>query len=289
MRSLLDALIDRPILLDAAMGTRLIGLGLDLRVDDPSLWTVDNPATVRALHEQDIAAGSDALVTNTFGANRRRLASLGRGDQGARVNRAAVELARDAAGESRWVIGDIGPGAVECGNSLREQADSLESAGVDALLLETLTPGDAVSAVGWLRPRTRLPLIVSLVGGADNLPGAGDWPESIVQLESLGADVVGCNCGDLATIGSELARARSIAHRPLIAQPSAGRPSGMLAPPIAFAESVPHWLDAGTRLLGGCCGTTHEHIAAMRRAIDVWRDCVGSTMAPFRTALNSSE
>ena len=97
------------LVLDAGMGTRLLERGLDLGTDDPAIWCLSHPDEVVGIHRRDVASGSDALLTNTFGANRSRLARFGQVSEVARINRAAVELARNAAGEDRFVIGSIGP------------------------------------------------------------------------------------------------------------------------------------------------------------------------------------
>ncbi len=105
----------RPLLLDAGMGTRLMAGGLDCGRDDPSLWCLDHPHAVAKIHHADVAAGSDALFSNTFGANRFWLDRFGRADDVATLNRRAVELAREAAGADRFVIGSIGPSAADGG------------------------------------------------------------------------------------------------------------------------------------------------------------------------------
>jgi methionine synthase I (cobalamin-dependent) len=108
---LFDALLARPLVLDAAMGTRLIDRGLDLRSEDPALWNLSNPDSIGSIHRADIAAGADAVVTNTFGANRVWLARYGREADVTAINRQAVAIARDAAGPDRFLLGSIGPTA----------------------------------------------------------------------------------------------------------------------------------------------------------------------------------
>src|SRR4051812_16772915 len=111
------------LVLDAAMGTRLIARGLDLTGDDPTLWNLSHPDEVRELHGRDVAAGSDAVVTNTFGANRNWLARYGRAGDVAAINRRAVGLARETVGPDRFVFGSIGPTASEVPGAAREQAE----------------------------------------------------------------------------------------------------------------------------------------------------------------------
>src|SRR5215207_7751714 len=122
---LLSAMARGLLVLDAAMGTRLIARGLDLSGDDPALWNLSHPEVVRELHTRDVAAGSDAVVTNTFGANRHWLARYGRAEEVAAINRRAVGLAREAAGPGRFVLGSIGPTTSEAPGAAREQAEAL--------------------------------------------------------------------------------------------------------------------------------------------------------------------
>ena len=241
---LADALRRGPILLDAAMGTRLIARGLDpSRGDDPCLWNLARPDDVLAVHRLDIAAGSDALLTNTFGANRRWLTRLGRGDEVRAINARAVALARDAAA-GRLVIGSIGPTADAA--AAAEQIDALD--GVDAILFETLGPsGPPVEGLGGL------PIIASYLDEAEIPPGVV---------------AVGCNCLDLGATAGILESLADKTALPLLAKPSAGLPGGPMNSPADFAAAVPGWLRRGVRLMGGCCGATERHIAALRRAID---------------------
>jgi 5-methyltetrahydrofolate--homocysteine methyltransferase len=255
------ALTRGPIVLDAAMGTRLIALGLDLRSDDPALWNLTDPEAVAENHRRDVEAGADALLTNTFGANRAWLARSGRSGETAAINRAAVVLARTAAGADRLVIGSIGPTGADTAGAVREQAETLAEAGVDALLFETHTADQAEAALGQVSGAIALPLLVSLVA----------WPESpgetARRLEGLGASAIGGNCQ--LGMGPALRMAvalRGVCALPLIVKPSAGRPEDPPATPASFAESVPALVRLGAVLVGGCCGTTEAHVAAIRSA-----------------------
>src|SRR3954468_20002465 len=131
------ALQQGPVILDAAMGTRLQARGLDFRSDDPSLWNLTYPEEILALHRRDVSAGSRVLFTHTFGANRPWLARYGRSEAIEAINRRAVALARRAAGPGGFVAGDIGPSAAEQTGAAAEQAAILVDAGVDALVFET--------------------------------------------------------------------------------------------------------------------------------------------------------
>ncbi len=254
-----------PLVLDAAMGTRLISRGLDLSGDDPALWNLSHPGVVRVLHARDVAAGSDAVVTNTFGANRIWLARYGRAEDVAAINRRAVGLAREAAGPGRFVLGSIGPTASEVPDASREQAEALADSGVDALLFETHRMEDAERALEQVEGTVSLPLLVCLL----------DWPPSPAEparrLAGLGAAALGANC----QLGMEPALRLAVAlHRatdlPLILKPGAGLPGESPASPESFARALPELVALGARLIGGCCGTTEAHVAALRSASPPW-------------------
>ncbi len=258
MSRFLDALRDRPLVLDAAMGTRLIARGLDLAADDPCLWALDRPEDVLDLHRRDLDAGADAVLADTFGANRRWLARFGREDDWAAVNRAAVALARRAAGPDRFVIGSIGPydAGAEDERLVREQAVALAESGADALILETHGETLARTRVPNVRKAVDLPILVSLCDSG--------WVGDLA-----GVAAVGCNC--LAGMGrAEQALGAYVGRSspPLLAMPSAGLPGEEPESPEAFAAGVPRLLALGVRLIGGCCGTTEAHVAAIRGAVD---------------------
>lgn len=252
-----------PILLDAAMGTQLIAQGLDLSWDDPCLWVDSHPDAVLAVHQGAIAAGAEALFTNTFGANRFWLTRFGRGSDVAPLNRRAVALARLATGPDRFVLGSIGPTVLGDGpGPLWEQAETLLDAGADGLVLETFRHEQALAALDALRSLDR-PIWVGLF----------DWPESIgsalKQLTGAGAAVVGLNCtADWGLIGRFLTA---------LAEP--GTTAGWLKPageesgdsgvaPGGFRLLARRLGEIGRGAMGGCCGTTAEHLGAIRAEWD---------------------
>jgi 5-methyltetrahydrofolate--homocysteine methyltransferase len=258
----LEALERGPILLDAAMGTRLIARGLDLGTDDPARWVIHHPLEVYQIHRRDVAAGAEGLLTNTFGANRAWLARFGDADETVPINRQAVFAARRAGGPDRFVIGSIGPTASDHPEALVEQAEALLERGADALLLETHRLDQAEAALGRLRDLP-IPILASLF----------DWPDSIEEsahrLIDRGAVAIGANCQVGMAPALALARKlRAAVDHPLLIKPSAGLPGSSLESPEAFAEAVPELLSLGVRLIGGCCGTTEAHVAALRQAID---------------------
>jgi 5-methyltetrahydrofolate--homocysteine methyltransferase len=258
----LEALARGPVLLDAGMGTRLIARGLDLATDDPALWVIDHPLEILEIHRQDIEAGSEALLSNTFGANRGWLERFRSDDETWLINTRAVDLARKAAGRDRFVIGSIGPTASDHPETLREQAEILVGSGVDALILETHRLDQACSALESLRDLPT-PILASLFA----------WPESIEdsahRLIDRGAVAIGANCMNGMAPALELARRlKDLIDHPLLIKPSAGLPGSPLESPRSFADAVPELVACGVRLIGGCCGTTETHIAAMRSALD---------------------
>jgi methionine synthase I (cobalamin-dependent) len=246
------------------MGTRLVGLGLKLGDLDPALWNLTHPESVLQVHRRDVAAGADALVANTFGANRYWLGKFGRGAAVESINQQAVALARTAAGPRRFVLGDIGPTVARLAGAAREQAGILEEAGVDALYLETFRAAEIESVLGELaaRPRARAPLFVSL----------WDWPappDALARrLVELGVSVIGMNCQPGIDAAVAFARRLSaIVKCPLLVKPASGAPGCSGGDPAAFAAAVPPLLEANVRLLGGCCGTDERHVAALSAAL----------------------
>jgi methionine synthase I (cobalamin-dependent) len=252
-----EALARGPILLDAAMGTRLIAMGLDLATEDPSAWVLDHPDRVLEFHRRYVDAGSEAVLTDTFGANRAWLARYGRADDAAEINREAARLARLAAGPDRLILGSVGPTASDHPEALREQADALAEGGVDALILETHRLDQALTALGQLVPSSGLPVLASLYL----------WPEPIAPvakaLSLAGASAIGINC--VPGMGQALQLARQLREScdlPLLVKPSPGEAS-----PDEFARWVPSLLALGVRLIGGCCGSDETHIAAMKQSL----------------------
>jgi methionine synthase I (cobalamin-dependent) len=174
------------------------------------------------------------------------------------INRRAFEIARRAAGPGRFVIGSIGPTASDHG---RAQAEILAESGVDALVFETHRLDQAAVALQCVRPAIDRPLIVSLSIRPE------DVDLSVCVLEDLGASVIGGNCqtGTFAALAL-IERLRPLTRLPLWVKPSAGLPGGPLDEPASFAAMVPDCLRLDVRFLGGCCGTTEAHVAALRAA-----------------------
>ncbi|WP_152049297.1 homocysteine S-methyltransferase family protein [Tautonia marina] len=242
-----------PLLLDAAMGTRLIARGLDLTRDDPSLWNLDHPEAVAAIHRLDVEAGADALTTNSFGANRAWLSRYGRAADVAAINRQAATLAREAAGPDRLVLGCIGPTAPGTEDEA-EQARLLADAGVDALLLETNATAEPIGdRLRALHAVVGLPMIVTYALVADDDP----LPELDVDPNEVGLQAIGWNCIPPERAVTLPDRLRRPVKLPLIFRPSGG----------GWMDEIPRLLDHGVRYFGGCCGTTEADVADLRRAL----------------------
>lgn len=259
----LAALRGRPLLLDAGMGTRLMARGLVPGGRESSAtWNLSRPDEVLAIHRADVAAGADAIVANTFQASPRVLWAVGEHRRFEEVNRRAVEIAREAAGPGRFVLGSVAP--YQAGRGTVEQAALLADLGVDAVLLETWEPEFLARVVVRLREVVRCPLLGSMHRWS------ADVPETAVAGLGGSFDAFGVNCQPPAEATRLL---RSIASRlrsghPLLIKPSGSGPGQPDEPPAVFSGPVAEWLGMGVRLLGGCCGTTEEHVAAMRRALD---------------------
>jgi 5-methyltetrahydrofolate--homocysteine methyltransferase len=277
--ALLEAITRGPIVLDAALGTRLVAEGLDLDREDPALWNLTHPERVLAIHRADVAAGANALLTNTFGASSAWLGRYGAARAVATINRRAVALARLAGGRDCFVLGDIGPAAAAEARSAASQAALLFEAGVDGLLFETFRAPALLAVLGEVRRTVSgsIPLLASLC----------EWPlppeETARRLLEAGAAVLGSNCCP----GMRLAQAFAARlHRavscPLLVKPSA-TPSGQgRSSPAAFAAAVPGLLRNGVRLLGGCCGTTDQHVAALASA------CAAESNASLRLSAGAA-
>ena len=278
------------------MGSELLRRGLSIGAC-PALWNIEKPDDVREVHESYVNAGCDALVTNTFGANRLRLEEHGLSNRAAELNARAVDLARAAAGSSQWVLGSVGPcsgfGTPQEGlprdamlQAYSEQVKALSEAGVDALLIETCTDSAelraAVEATRSTCPATAL--IVSLCfkkgnGGTGYHLIKSEEPLEVAceLLAKLDVDAAGVNCGidvhadDYTTIAAAL---RACIAGPILVRPNGGRAAacGLAVqcadPPEMLADAVWGFVRAGASIIGGCCGTTPEHIRLFRAELD---------------------
>ena len=282
-----------PILLDGGMGTLLFASGVPQRACLDELATT-RPDLVGAIHRAYVEAGADIIETATFGANRVRLAAFGLARDAARLNRRAAQVAREArdvAGREVLVGGSIGPLGAPTREILhlddaairaafREQIDGLLEGGVDLFVIETFVDVRHLQlAIEEARNASAdLPIVAQLTFGEDLALADGTAPaDAAAAVESAAIDVLGVNCGAGPHACLEALQALGPAapgQPPRSIVPNAGLPQRVegqfvyAAGPAYFAESVSRMLAAGAAIVGGCCGTTPEHTAAMRSALD---------------------
>jgi len=280
-----DQLQRRVLVADGAMGTVLYSKGVFINRCFDEL-NLSMPALVKETHQEYVKAGAEILETNTFGATRTRLAAFGLSEKLIEINRAGVRLAREAAGDAAFVAGAIGPlgvrieplGAVsfaEAKQAFREQAEALIEAGVDLLILETFTDlneiREAIFAAREAAGKDMVIVAQVTIDDAGNMPD-GATPEIFTRkLDEWPADVIGLNCsvGPKATLET-IERMLQYSHKPMSAMPNAGLPAVVegrkiyLCSPEYMAQYARRMLWAGVKIVGGCCGTTAEHIKLIR-------------------------
>jgi homocysteine S-methyltransferase len=284
--SFADALASRVLVCDGAMGTMLYAKGIFLNRSFDEL-NLTQPDFVAEVHQAYVRAGADVIETNTFGANRVKLTPFGLGDRVKAINAQGAKIARQAARDQVFVAGSIGPlgiriepwgktGVDEAEAYFREQVQGLLEGGVDLFVLETFHDvNEIAAAIRAVRGSSDLPVVAQVTTEEDGNTLDGAPPEAFVpQLEALGATVIGVNCsvgpaGMLETI-ERMAR---VAHVPLSAQPNAGRPREIegrniyLSSPEYMASYARRFVANGVRLVGGCCGTTPEHVRHITTAV----------------------
>ncbi|WP_461210741.1 bifunctional homocysteine S-methyltransferase/methylenetetrahydrofolate reductase [Desulfocurvus sp. DL9XJH121] len=276
--NLIHELSIRPVLGDGAMGTRLFDKGADPTGCFDQL-NLTNPGLVAEVHAEYLAAGAEVLETNTFGANAVKLEAFGLGHLAAEINARGAELAREAAGDRAWVAGSMGPlGRLDeplpeerVREVFAEQARALAGGGVDVIILETFPRLDMLlTALAAVRGVVSLPVITQLVfaGPGGSLGGPG--PERALKaLAEAGADVVGFNCGLGPKGALDVLGRAGHPGRPVSVFPNAGHPERVDdrllygGSPEYFARACMRLVQAGARLVGGCCGTGPAHVAAL--------------------------
>ncbi|MBO0776556.1 MAG: homocysteine S-methyltransferase family protein, partial [Actinobacteria bacterium] len=289
MNAFHDVLGTRLLLCDGAMGTMLhaAGAALDRALPEVNL---SNPRLVATIHESYLSAGADVIETNTFGANRLWLAEHGYPDKAAEINRAAVRIAREAAGRNDrpvFVAGAVSPavtarqrrqaGAAERMDVLREQVEALAEAGVDLLILETFGYLDELAeAVRVAAGASSVPVVAQATFADDGRTLGGETPREVATvLGDLPVAMIGTNC----TIGPQrmLAVVEDLVRYspvPVSAQPNAGQPRRVTRRRFEFtidsgyfARYLRRFAEAGAALVGGCCGTTPTHIRAAAASV----------------------
>lgn len=273
---------------DGATGTYLQGKGLGIG-QAPDAWNFSHPDVVRQMAADYFAAGADLVETNSFGGNVYRLRHTGLEGRVREVNRVAAELARSGAPGGGIVVGAIGPtGAFleplgearpeDFRIAFADQAEALAEGGVDALCVETMTALEEAAIAVEAAKTTGLPVLATMTfdegpGGIATAMGV-TVAQAIEGLLEAGADVVGTNCGSgMEQMIRVVREMGSIAGRPILAQPNAGIPAmrdgEVVYPdtPEGIAVRCRELIEAGARIVGGCCGTGPAHIAQMARAV----------------------
>ncbi len=280
-RRLLDP--EQVVIADGAMGTMLYARGVFINQCYDEL-NVRQPDLVRNIHDEYVRAGAELLETNSFGANRPKLQHYGLEAHVHELNFAAASLACEAAGDHALVAGAVGPLGVriepygptsreEATEFFAEQMRALRDGGVDCFILETFSDLDEIAqAVKAARAvDASLPVIAQMTVGNDGLTSFGVPPEEVAEaLEQTGADIIGLNCSvGPQTILEAIERMAPVTSKKISAMPNAGMPRDVggrvmyMANPEYMANYARHLIQAGVRLVGGCCGTTPDHIRAM--------------------------
>jgi methionine synthase / methylenetetrahydrofolate reductase(NADPH) len=287
---LLSRIKQSPVLCDGAMGTLLYAKGIFINRSYDEL-NLSQPDLIRGVHHDYLQAGAEIIETNTFGANSFRLARHSLADKVRDINRAGARLAREAAKSfDVWVAGSVGPLGTrieplgktsfqEARDAFREQIEALAEGGVDLLILETFgyleEIHQAMLAARDVAPS--LPLVAQVTIDEDGNCLDGSDPETFApKLAEWGADVIGCNCsvGPVAMLDA-IERVRAATSLPLAAQPNAGIPRSVdgrniyLCSPEYMASYARKFVASGVRVVGGCCGTTPDHIRVMKSALRV--------------------
>lgn len=287
------------LLADGAMGTNLFELGLQTG-DSPELWNIDHPEKISSLHRSFVEAGSDIILTNSFGGTHYRLALHDAGHRVEELNRNAAILARTAADEVKRpviVAGSIGPSgeilepngpvSVEAAaEAFSEQAIALKNGGADVLWIETMSSAEEIKAAVSGAATTGLPIVYTVSIDTNGRTMMGLTPADTLRISTeLDTPVLalGSNCGVgasevVAAMCNLQSAARQLATNPiLVAKANCGIPEyvdGKIVysgTPELMARYTSLAADAGARIIGGCCGTTAGHIAAMRAAMDTWQ------------------
>ncbi|MCB9549279.1 MAG: bifunctional homocysteine S-methyltransferase/methylenetetrahydrofolate reductase [Myxococcales bacterium] len=272
------------LLFDGAIGSLLYERGVFLTQCFEAV-SLEQPGLVRRIHEEYLQAGARALTTNTFAANRVKLAHHGLADKVQVINAAGVRLAREAAGGRAYVVGSVGPTGTRledlagpagraARDALAEQIDALVAAGVDALVLETFPVlQELETAIELARTRAAVPVVALFTFQPDGLSLQRHSPEQVGRrLIAAGADVIGSNCGGGPDLLYRVTTPMVGLGKPVMAQANAGLPQVVdgrviyVANPEYFGVFGRRLLKAGVKVLGGCCGTGPEHIRRMANA-----------------------
>ncbi len=273
-----------PILLDGAIGTQMISKG----IQPSGAVNISNPEVVADIHKEYIQAGSNIILSNTFTINRIYTESHNMKVDIVEANRAGVSIAKSVCNQDNYVIGDMGStgqllepygnySEKQFYDTFKEQAELLSESGVAGFIIETQSDlKESICALRATRNTSELPIIVSFTFSRNSkgfVTLMGNFLKDCVERAiTEGADIVGANCGELDPfeMSEVVSEIKSITKVPIIVQPNAGKPKlvdGITKydmPPEVFAKGIKKCIEAGAHLVGGCCGTTPEHIAKVR-------------------------
>ena len=295
--TLLEAIKERPLLGDGGMGTQLMAAGLE-QGGCGEQWNVTEPQKVVEIQKRYADAGSDCIITNTFGGCRITLERHGQAENTAPINRAAAQIAREAFGErGGYVIGDVGPfgGIMEpygevpqsvVREAINEQVVALIEGGADAIIVETQTALEELGIGIEAAKQAGAACVIGSMAYDTTHDGStfrtmmGIDPEAAAEfMVENDVDIVALNCGtgmDMTRAVEAVNRYRAVTDKPIMVQPNAGLPRLVDMKvvydetPEQMAEGVKPLLDAGANIIGACCGSTPEHIRAFRAVIDTY-------------------
>ena len=293
MHPLVESLVKSgPVVTDGSWGTQMQARGLTSGVC-PDSWNLSHPQHVKEVARQYVDAGSQIILTNTFGASRISLDKYKLGDKAADINIAGVQISKEAAGDRAYVFASMGP----CGKMLitketteeelrevfEEQANAQARAGADGIIVETMIDIVEARIAAFAAKQTRLPVIVSMVfdsGEDKDRTMMGNTPEEFInEITACGVDGVGANCGQgIDAFLPICTRMRQATDLPVWIKPNAGLPEFIDDKTVfrttaqEFVQYIPDLIRAGTNFIGGCCGTDQIFVQAIRDTITHGKD-----------------
>ena len=289
MHPLIESLVKNgPVVTDGSWGTQMQKRGLR-RGQCPDSWNLSHADQVREVARQYVDAGSQIILSNTFGASRLALANFQLDEKTVEINAAGVRISKEAAADRAFVFASIGPSGKmlltgetsedELRTSFEEQAQAQARAGADGIIVETMIDIEEARIAGTAAKQTGLPVIVSMVydsGEDKDRTMMGNSPEDVVaEISKIGVDGIGANCGQgIEAFLPICRRMRQATDLPIWIKPNAGLPEVIDDDVIfrttssEFVRHVPDLFQAGANFIGGCCGTDQEFVKAVRQLVD---------------------